>query len=77
MTVTLTKRQDLKWKDSKFGTQQKNSNFDMAQFVHCTIASAIVFAKVTVSTYAFLMKRGTKLIVPGMKDTSEVTGKSF
>ncbi len=73
----LTKRQDMKWKDRKFGTQQKNSNFERVQLVHCTIASAIVFAKITVSTYAFLMKRGTNLIVPSMKDTSEVTRKPF
>ncbi len=75
--VTLTKRQDLKWKDRKFETQQKNSNFDRVQFVHYTIASAIVFAKITVSTYAFLMKRGTNLIVLGMKDSSEVKGQPF
>ncbi len=69
----------MKWKDSKFGTQQKNSNFGKVQFVRYTIASAsaIVFAKVTVSTYAFLMKRRTKLIGPCLKDTSEVKGKPF
>jgi hypothetical protein len=77
--VTLIKRQVLKWKDRKFGTQQKNSNFGRVKFVHCTFASAsdIVFAKITVSTYAFLMKRGTNLIVLGMKDSSEVKGQPF
>jgi hypothetical protein len=70
-------RLEIERQSQEIGTQQKNSNFDRVQFVHYTIASAIVFAKITVSTYAFLMKRGTKLIVPGMKDTSEVKGKPF